>query len=60
MSQVYNPETEVISEIEKLELEARDFRRKIERAHTNEDRRVMNRLLTELRDRITFLRRQLP
>jgi urease accessory protein UreE len=60
MSQVYNPEAEVISEIEKLELEARDFRRKIEHVHSAEDRRVMNRLLNELRDRITFLRRQLP
>jgi nucleoside-triphosphatase THEP1 len=60
MSQVYNPETDVISEIEKLELEAREFRRKIEHVHSQEDRRVLNRLLTELRDRIIFLRRRIP
>ena len=60
MSQVYNPESELIAEIEKLELEAREFRRKIEHAHNNEDRRVMNRLLGEVRDRIGFLRRRIP
>jgi hypothetical protein len=60
MSQVYNPESNVISEIEKLELEARDFRRKIEHAPSAEDRRAMSRLLNEVRDRIAFLRRQLP
>ena len=60
MSQVYNPESEVIAEIEKLELDAREFRRKIEHVRNAEDRRVMNRLLGELRDRITFLKRRLP
>jgi nucleoside-triphosphatase THEP1 len=59
MSRVYNPESEVIAEIEKLELEAREFRRKIEHVRNNEDRRVMNRLLGEVRDRIAFLRRRL-
>ena len=60
MSQVYNPETEIISEIEKFELEARDLRQKIEHASTVEDRRVMNRQLEELREQIEFLRRKLP
>jgi hypothetical protein len=60
MSQVYNPESELIAEIERLELEARDFRRRIEHASNIEDRRVMNRLLGELRDRIAFLRRKVP
>jgi hypothetical protein len=60
MSQVYNPESELIAEIEKLELEAREFRRKIEHVRGPEDRRVMNRLLGELRDRIQFLRRRIP
>jgi hypothetical protein len=59
MSQVYNPESEWIAEVEKLELEAREYRRKIEHVHNIEDRRVMNRLLGELRDRITFLKRKL-
>jgi hypothetical protein len=60
MSQVYNPEAEVIAEIEKLELDAREFRRKIEHVRNAEDRRVMNRLLGELRDRISFLKRKIP
>ena len=60
MSQVYNPESDVIAEIERLELEAREFRRRIERAKNAEDRRVMNRMLGELRDQIEFLRRKLP
>jgi nucleoside-triphosphatase THEP1 len=60
MSQVYNPEAEVIAEIEKLELDAREFRRKVEHVRNAEDRRVLNRLLGELRDRISFLKRKLP
>jgi len=59
MSQVYNPESELIAEIEKLELEAREFRRKIEHVRNTEDRRVMNHLLGEVRDRIGFLKRRL-
>ena len=60
MSQVYNPESEVIAEIERLELDAREFRRKIEHVRNAEDRRVMNRLLGEVRDRIGFLKRRIP
>ena len=60
MSQVYNPESELIAEIEKLELEAREFRRKIEHVRNAEDRRVINRLLGEVRDQILFLRRRVP
>jgi len=60
MSQVYNPESDVIAEIERLELEAREFRRRIEHVKNSEDRRVMNRLMGELKDQIEFLRRKLP
>jgi hypothetical protein len=60
MSQVYNPESDLIAEIEKLELEAREFRQKIEHVRNAEDRRVMNRLLGEVRDRIGFLKRRIP
>jgi hypothetical protein len=60
MSQVYNPESEIIAEIERLELDARDARRRIERANNAEDRRVLNRQLGELKDRIEFLRKRLP
>lgn len=48
MSAVYNPETEIIARIERLELEMRDLRRKIEHARNESDRRVLNRQLGEL------------
>jgi len=60
MSQVYNPESEIIAEIERLELDARDARRRIERVKSAEDRRVLNRQLGEIKDRIEFLRKRLP
>jgi hypothetical protein len=60
MSAVYNPEADVIAEIERIELMARDLRRKIERAMNQEDRRVLNRQLQELQDQIVFLRQRVP
>jgi hypothetical protein len=60
MSQVYNPESDIIAEIERLELEARDIRQRIEHAKNAEDRRVLNRQLGELKDQIDYLRKRLP
>jgi len=60
MSAVYNPESDVIAQIEKLELEARQMRRTIEHANHPEDRRVLNRQLQELKDQIEFLRQRVP
>lgn len=60
MSTIYNPESETIAEIERLELEVRDIRRRIEHARTEADKRVLNRQIDELKDRIAFLRKQLP
>lgn len=60
MSAVYNPESDTIAEIERLELEARDMRRKIEHVRTDADRRALNRLLAEVRDRSDYLRNRLP
>jgi len=60
MSTTYNPEAEVIAEIERLELDARSMRRRVEHVRTNEDRRVLNKLLEEIKHRIEFLRRNLP
>lgn len=60
MSAVYNPESDVIAEIERLELEARDVRRKIDFVRNDADRRVLNRQLSELKDQIEFLRKRLP
>lgn len=60
MSQVYNPESDVMAEIERLELEARDIRRRIEHVRSAEDKRVLNRQLQELKEQIEFLRSRLP
>jgi hypothetical protein len=60
MSAVYNPESDVIAEIERLELEARQMRRTIEHVSGQEDRRVLNRQMQELKDQIEFLRQRVP
>jgi hypothetical protein len=60
MSSVYNPESEVIAEIERLELESRDVRRRVEHAHSPKDKRVLNRQLEELKNRIEFLKKRVP
>ena len=60
MSQVYNPESDLMEEIERLELEARDLRRKIEHLVNEQDKRVMNRQLNELEEQISRLQSRLP
>jgi predicted nucleic acid-binding Zn-ribbon protein len=60
MSSVYNPESELMAEIERLELETRDIRRRIEHARSEEDKRVLNRQLDELKQQIEALQARLP
>ena len=60
MSQVYNPEVETMAEIERLEMEARNIRRRVEHAHNAEDKRVLNRQIKEVEDQIRYLRARLP
>lgn len=60
MSHVYNPESETVAEIERLELEARDVRRRVEHARTEADKRVLNKQLEELKVQIQYLRNRLP
>jgi len=60
MSQVYNPEADTIAEIERLELESRNVRRRIEHARNEQDKRVLNRQLQDMHDQIQFLRSKLP
>ena len=60
MSQVYNPESDTVAEIERLELEARDIRRRVDHARLEEDKRVLNRQLNELKEQIEYLRLRLP
>ena len=60
MSQVYNPESDIIAEIERLELEARSIRRRVEHARNEDDKRVLNRQLQELESQVEFLKSRLP
>jgi hypothetical protein len=60
MSTVYNPEADRIAEIERLEIDARAMRLRIERAKTDDDKRVLQKLLKETEDRIVAIRARLP
>ena len=60
MSTVYNPESEIAAQIERLELEAREIRRKIEYVRNENDRRVLNRQLKEISEEVTLLQSRLP
>ncbi len=60
MSAVYNPEADVIAEIEGLDLDAKDLRRRIQKATNEEDRRVLQRQLKELQEEFTRLQSRLP
>ncbi|MFT3786318.1 MAG: hypothetical protein QM770_09140 [Tepidisphaeraceae bacterium] len=56
MNSVYNPETEIYAQIERLELDARDIRRRVEHAPRPEDKRVLNQQLSEIMQQIDRLR----
>ena len=60
MSSVYNPEADVMAEIERLEIESREVRRRIEHARNEADKRVLNKQLAELKQQIEFLQSKLP
>jgi len=60
MSSVYNPEADVMAEIERLEIETREVRRRIEHARNEADKRVLNKQLAELKQQIEFLQSKLP
>ena len=60
MSTVYNPESQIIEEIERLEMEAREIRRKVEHVRNESDKRVLNRQLRELSEEITLLQARIP
>lgn len=60
MSTVYNPESEIIAQIERLELEAREVRRRLALTTQKDDRRVLNQQLKELEDQIELLKARLP
>ena len=60
MSSVYNPESDVMAEIERLELEAREVRRRVEHATNEQDKRVLNKQLQEVEQQVEFLKKRLP
>ena len=60
MSQVYNPESEISARIERLELDARSIRRRVEHARTEADKRVLNRQLQEIKEQIQYLQARMP
>ena len=60
MRSVYNPEADIMAEIERLELEGREIRRRVEHARSEADKRVLNRQLEELQKQIEFLQAKLP
>ena len=60
MSAVYNPEADMIAEIERLDLDAKQLRRRIQNARNEEDRRVLNRQLNELKEEFARLQARLP
>lgn len=59
MSTVYNPEAEMVAQIERLELEGREIRRKVEHVRNESDKRVLNRQLRDIQDEIAFLQARL-
>ena len=60
MSSVYNPESDIMAEIERLELEGREIRKRVEHARNEDDKRVLNRQLEELKQQIELLQAKLP
>jgi hypothetical protein len=55
MSHVYNLETEIIDEIERLEREAQRIRERARRAHREDDQRTLGRQADEIREHIRCL-----
>jgi len=49
-------ESQIIAAIERLEMDARDVRRRVEHARTEADKRVLNRQLKDFQDEIGRLR----
>ncbi len=60
MSSIYNPEADIIAEIERQEMEARKLRKRREQATNENDKRVLGKLLKETEDNIKALRSRLP
>lgn len=60
MSTIYNPESDLMEQIERLELEARNIRRKLQQAPSPDDKRVLERQLKEVEQEVELLKAKLP
>jgi regulator of replication initiation timing len=59
MSAVYNPQAELIAEIERLEIEARDLRKRLDHASTPEDLAVLEQQLADVQAAVVRLQARL-
>jgi hypothetical protein len=59
MSTVCNPEADIIPQIERMEMLARDLRHKLEHVHSAEDKRVLNQQLQEIEEGCQYLRKRI-
>ena len=60
MSSVYNPEADIIAEIERIEIEARNLRKRLEQSKNENDKRALSHLLKDAEESIKALRSRLP
>ena len=59
MSAVYNPQADLMAEIERLEMEARDLRRRIDHAAADKDKQVLRQQMDELKQAVMRLQARL-
>ena len=59
MSAVYNPEADTAAALERLELEAKYLRRRLDQTKNEEDSRVLRRLLNDVTEEFTRLQARL-
>ena len=60
MSAVYNPEADTMAQIEKLELEARELRKRIQAAAQDQYRQALSGELADIQNNIARLQARLP
>jgi hypothetical protein len=59
MNSVYNPEAEMMARIERLEMDVRNIRRRLEHTANLKDKAVLNKQIGELKVEVTLLRERL-
>ncbi len=59
MSAVYNPQADLMAEIERLELECRELRVRLDQTTTPADRKVLEKQLKETKEAIVNLQKRL-